>query len=64
MADLDQTRHLREIAEAADRDGRPWTWKGGYPQQVLRVDATDVAEALASDSNTPTPTEGSGNGAD
>jgi hypothetical protein len=27
---------LRKVAEAADDGGRAWTWKGGYPQTVLR----------------------------
>jgi hypothetical protein len=29
--------HLRRVAEAADADGRPWEWTGGYPQTVTRV---------------------------
>lgn len=35
---------LRRVAEAADADGREWTWKAsesdgsaGYPQHILRV---------------------------
>ena len=38
------TSELRRVAEAADDDGRPWTWRaseaggsGGYPQTILRV---------------------------
>lgn len=34
-ATLDLTS-LRTVAEAANADGRPWLWKGVYPQRVLR----------------------------
>ena len=36
---------LRAVAVAADNGGRSWEWKGGYPQQVIRIgDVMLVAE--------------------
>ncbi|MHB1950221.1 MAG: hypothetical protein ACYCQK_01950 [Acidiferrobacteraceae bacterium] len=38
---------LRRIAERTDADGRPWLWRGGYPQTVLREgDVILVAETF------------------
>jgi hypothetical protein len=28
--------NMRAVAERADDGRRPWVWKGGYPQTVLR----------------------------
>lgn len=33
---LEQLEHMRRVAEAADDGGRPWFWKGRYPQSVVR----------------------------
>lgn len=39
---------LREVAEAANDGDRAWTWKGGYPQNVLRMgDVVLVADCFA-----------------
>jgi hypothetical protein len=38
---------IEQVANAADADGRPWEWEGGYPQRVLRVgDVVIVADAF------------------
>src|ERR1035441_2293123 len=35
------------LAEAADADGRPWEWSGGYPQTVTRTgDAMLIANTF------------------
>ena len=38
---------LERIAQAADADGRPWEWKGEYPQTVIRIgDVALVADTF------------------
>jgi hypothetical protein len=46
---------MRRVAEAADADGRPWEWTGGYPQRVTREgDVVLVAETF-NDPDAPHP---------
>ena len=37
---------LREIAEAADADGREWDWEHAYPQRITRVGDAEYAKAM------------------
>lgn len=53
MAQLEPTPQadadLMAVAKAADEEGRPWEWQGGYPQRVLRVgDVAIVADVFES----------------
>lgn len=52
MSTLDVTE-LRRIALRANGGGRPWLWKGGYPQTILREgDVTLVAETFTDPDHT------------
>lgn len=45
----DERDRLAMVAMAADQDsvGRPWEWKGGYPQTVIRIgDAVLIANCF------------------
>jgi len=44
---------LRAVAQAADADGRPWSWSGGYPQRVLREGDVMLVADCFEDSDSP-----------
>lgn len=44
---------LRTVAEAANADGRPWVWEGGYPQRVLREGDVVIVADCSEDPDHP-----------